>query len=62
MHLFRASAERIQATTDSLRAFGIELIAPVSLHRFRRHRRSADRFGSRVVALRAGRSVRVSEA
>jgi 7,8-dihydropterin-6-yl-methyl-4-(beta-D-ribofuranosyl)aminobenzene 5'-phosphate synthase len=62
LHLFRASAERIKATTENLRAFGVELIAPCHCTGFEATGALQNQFGSRVVALRAGLTVRVSEA
>jgi len=62
LHLFRASAERIKATTENLRAFGVELIAPCHCSGFEATGALQNQFGSRVVALRAGLTVRVSEA
>jgi 7,8-dihydropterin-6-yl-methyl-4-(beta-D-ribofuranosyl)aminobenzene 5'-phosphate synthase len=60
LHLFRASAERIKATTENLRAFGVELIAPCHCTGFEATGALQNQFGSAVVALRAGLSVRVS--
>ncbi len=60
LHLFRASAERIKATTENLRAFGVELIAPCHCTGFEATGSLQSQFGSAVVALRAGLSVRVS--
>jgi 7,8-dihydropterin-6-yl-methyl-4-(beta-D-ribofuranosyl)aminobenzene 5'-phosphate synthase len=62
LHLFRASVERIKATTENLRAFGVELIAPCHCTGFEATGALQNQFGSRVVALRAGLTVRVSEA
>jgi 7,8-dihydropterin-6-yl-methyl-4-(beta-D-ribofuranosyl)aminobenzene 5'-phosphate synthase len=62
LHLFRASAERIKATTENLRAFGVELIAPCHCTGFEATGALQNQFGSRVVALRAGLTIRVSEA
>ena len=59
LHLFRASAERIQATIENLRAFGVELIAPCHCTGFEATGALQNQFGSAVVALRAGLSVRV---
>ena len=59
-HLFRASAERIQATTTNLRAFGVELIAPCHCTGFEATGALQNQFGSAVLALRAGLSLRVS--
>ncbi|MGB9254218.1 MAG: MBL fold metallo-hydrolase [Candidatus Korobacteraceae bacterium] len=62
LHLFRASAERIQATTENLRDFGAELIAPCHCTGFDATGALQHEFGSSVVALRAGLTVRISEA
>ncbi len=62
LHLFRASAERIQATTEHLRAFGVELIAPCHCTGFEASAALQNQFGTRVAALRAGLSVRISDA
>ena len=62
LHLFRASAERIKATTENLRLFGVELIAPCHCTGFEATGALQHEFGSRVVALRAGLTIRVSEA
>ncbi len=62
LHLFRATAERIKATTENLRSFGVELIAPCHCTGFDATGALQQQFGSRVVALRAGLTVRVSEA
>ena len=62
LHLFRASAERIQATTENLRAFGVGMIAPCHCTGFEATGALQNQFGSRVVALRAGLTVRISEA
>lgn len=60
LHLFRASAERIRATTENLRAFGIELIVPCHCTGFEATGVLQNQFGSAVAALRAGLSVRIS--
>ncbi len=60
LHLFRASAERIKATTENLQAFGVELIAPCHCTGFEATASLQNQFGSRVVALRAGLTVPVS--
>jgi 7,8-dihydropterin-6-yl-methyl-4-(beta-D-ribofuranosyl)aminobenzene 5'-phosphate synthase len=62
LHLFRASAERIKATMENLHAFGVELIAPCHCTGFDATGVLQHQFGSRVVPLRAGLSVRISEA
>jgi 7,8-dihydropterin-6-yl-methyl-4-(beta-D-ribofuranosyl)aminobenzene 5'-phosphate synthase len=62
LHLFRATAERIKATTENLRAFGVELIAPCHCTGFDATGALQRDFGNRVVALRAGLTVRISEA
>lgn len=62
LHLFRASAERIKATTENLHAFGVELIAPCHCTGFEATGSLQNQFGSRVAELRAGLTVRVSEA
>lgn len=62
LHLFRASAERIQATTENLRDFGAELIAPCHCTGFDATGALQQQFGSSVVALRAGLTVRIAEA
>ncbi len=60
LHLFRASAERIKATIENLREFGIEHIAPCHCTGFEATGALQSSFGSRVMALRAGLSVQVS--
>jgi len=62
LHLFRASSERIDATTRNLRAFGVELIAPCHCTGFEATGALQNQFGSRVVSLRAGLSVQISQA
>ncbi len=62
LHLFRASAERIQATTENLRDFGAELIAPCHCTGFEATGVLQREFGSKVVALRAGLTLRIAEA
>jgi 7,8-dihydropterin-6-yl-methyl-4-(beta-D-ribofuranosyl)aminobenzene 5'-phosphate synthase len=62
LHLFRASAERIRATIENLRVFGVELIAPCHCTGFEATGALQNQFGNRVVALRAGLTVRVAEA
>ncbi|MFZ0311615.1 MAG: MBL fold metallo-hydrolase [Candidatus Korobacteraceae bacterium] len=62
LHLFRASADRIQATTENLRDFGAELIAPCHCTGFDATGALQRAFGSNVVALRAGLTVRIAEA
>ena len=62
LHLFRASAERIRATTENLRDFGAELIAPCHCTGFDATGDLQHEFGSSVVALRAGLTIRLSEA
>jgi 7,8-dihydropterin-6-yl-methyl-4-(beta-D-ribofuranosyl)aminobenzene 5'-phosphate synthase len=61
LHLFRASADRIKATTENLRAFGIEMIAPCHCTGFNATFCLQNAFGSRVLELRAGQSILVSE-
>jgi 7,8-dihydropterin-6-yl-methyl-4-(beta-D-ribofuranosyl)aminobenzene 5'-phosphate synthase len=61
LHLFRASAERIQATIESLRAFGVERIAPCHCTGFEATGALQREFGDRVVALRAGLTISLSE-
>ena len=61
LHLFQATDERIQATIENLRAFGVELIAPCHCTGFKATAAFLAQFGSRVVALRAGTALRVSE-
>ncbi len=62
LHLFRASAERIAATVESLRTFGVEQIAPCHCTGFEATGALQSQFGPQVVALRAGLTVRVSQA
>jgi 7,8-dihydropterin-6-yl-methyl-4-(beta-D-ribofuranosyl)aminobenzene 5'-phosphate synthase len=62
LHLFRASAERIKATIENLRNFEVELIAPCHCTGFEALGALQTQFGNRVAALRAGLTVRVSEA
>jgi 7,8-dihydropterin-6-yl-methyl-4-(beta-D-ribofuranosyl)aminobenzene 5'-phosphate synthase len=62
LHLFRASAERIAATVRSLHDFGVELIAPCHCTGFEATGALQNEFGSRVIALRAGLTVRVCAA
>jgi 7,8-dihydropterin-6-yl-methyl-4-(beta-D-ribofuranosyl)aminobenzene 5'-phosphate synthase len=62
LHLFRASVECIAATIEDLSAFGIELIAPCHCTGFEATGALQSKFGHRVVALRAGLTVRISEA
>jgi 7,8-dihydropterin-6-yl-methyl-4-(beta-D-ribofuranosyl)aminobenzene 5'-phosphate synthase len=62
LHLFRSSAERIDATIEDLRKFGVELIAPCHCTGFAATAALQNQFGRRVVALRAGLSVRIPEA
>ena len=59
LHLFRASAERIKATTENLRDFGVEMIAPCHCTGFEAPAALQHAFGGRVVALRAGLTIRV---
>ena len=61
LHLFRASADRIKATAENLHAFGVEVIAPCHCTGFNATFCLQNAFGSRVVELRAGQSMRVSE-
>ncbi len=61
LHLFRATAERIKATTENLRAFDVELIAPCHCTGFEATGAFLAQFGNRVVALRAGLTLQVSE-
>jgi len=62
LHLFRASAERIQATTEHLRDFGAQLIAPCHCTGFDATGTLQREFGTNVAALRAGLTVRIAEA
>lgn len=62
LHLFRASEDRIKATTDNLRGFGVELIAPCHCTGFEATAALQREFGSQVAALRAGLTLQVSEA
>jgi 7,8-dihydropterin-6-yl-methyl-4-(beta-D-ribofuranosyl)aminobenzene 5'-phosphate synthase len=62
LHLFRASAERITATTENLRAFGVELVVPCHCTGFEATARLHNQFGDCVVPLRAGQSIRVCHA
>jgi 7,8-dihydropterin-6-yl-methyl-4-(beta-D-ribofuranosyl)aminobenzene 5'-phosphate synthase len=62
LHLFRASAERIRATTENLHDFGAELIAPCHCTGFDATGALQHEFGNSVVALRAGLTIRVAEA
>ncbi len=62
LHLFRASGERIRATTESLRNFEIELIAPCHCTGFDATGALQQEFGRTVVALRAGLTLRIAEA
>ena len=55
-------AERIEATTEKLHAFGVELIAPCHCTGFEATGSLQNQFGSRVVALRARLTVQVPEA
>jgi 7,8-dihydropterin-6-yl-methyl-4-(beta-D-ribofuranosyl)aminobenzene 5'-phosphate synthase len=59
LHLFCASAERIGATIENLRAFDVELIAPCHCTGFEATGALQREFGNRVVALRAGLSLRI---
>ncbi len=61
LHLFRASVERIKATVEDLRPFCVELVAPCHCTGFEATGALQHEFGTQVVALRAGTSVRVSE-
>lgn len=60
LHLFRASTERIKATTENLRAFEIELIVPCHCTGFEATGLLQNQFGSAVASLRAGLSVLIS--
>jgi len=62
LHLFRASAERIQATTENLRNFEVQMLAPCHCTGFHATGALQHDFGSHVVALRAGLTVRICEA
>ena len=62
LHLFRASAERIRATAENLRAFDVQMIVPGHCTGFEATGRLQHDFGSKVAPLRAGLTVRVSEA
>ena len=62
LHLFQASAERIQATTENLQSFGVELIAPCHCTGFEATAALQSQFGSKVVALRAGLRLRLCQA
>lgn len=59
LHLFDASAERIDATTENLSSFGVELIAPCHCTGFKAVGALQKHFGSRVVALQAGLSLQI---
>ncbi len=61
LHLFRASAERIQATTENLHDFDMKLIAPCHCTGFDATGALQQQFGSSVVALRAGLTLRIAE-
>jgi 7,8-dihydropterin-6-yl-methyl-4-(beta-D-ribofuranosyl)aminobenzene 5'-phosphate synthase len=61
LHLFRASAERIEATIQCLCEFGVELIAPCHCTGFEATALLHHEFGNRVVPLRAGLAVRAFE-
>ena len=60
-HLFRASADRIKKTTEDLRTFDVELIAPCHCTGFNATFCLRSVFGSQVMELRAGQSICVSE-
>jgi 7,8-dihydropterin-6-yl-methyl-4-(beta-D-ribofuranosyl)aminobenzene 5'-phosphate synthase len=62
LHLFRATPERIQATRDNLRNFDVKLIAPCHCTGFDATGALQQDFGSSVVALRAGLTIRIAEA
>jgi 7,8-dihydropterin-6-yl-methyl-4-(beta-D-ribofuranosyl)aminobenzene 5'-phosphate synthase len=61
LHLFRASSERIKTTTEHLKEFGIEVFAPCHCTGFEATGALQNQFGSRVLALRAGRTISVSD-
>lgn len=62
LHLFRATPERIRATTENLRNFDVALIAPCHCTGFDATGALQRDFGSNVVALRAGLTIRIAEA
>jgi len=62
LHLFRASAERIQSTVENLREFGVQLIAPCHCTGFDATGALQRQLGRGVVALRAGLTIQISEA
>ncbi len=59
LHLFSASAERINATVENLRAFNVERIAPCHCTGFEATGALQRELGGRVVSLRAGLSLQI---
>ena len=59
LHLFSASAERINATVENLRAFDVERIAPCHCTGFEATGALQRELGGRVVPLRAGLSLQI---
>ena len=59
LHLFSASAERINATVENLRAFDVERIAPCHCTGFEATGALQRELGGRVVSLRAGLSLQI---
>ncbi len=59
LHLFSASAERINATLENLRAFDVEHIAPCHCTGFEATGALQRELGGRVVSLRAGLSLQI---
>ena len=59
LHLFSASAERINATVENLRAFDVECIAPCHCTGFEATGALQRDLVNRVVSLRAGLSVQI---
>ncbi len=62
LHLFNASSERLNATIENLRAFGIERIAPCHCTGFEATASLQNCFGSRVSPLQAGLTIQISRA
>lgn len=61
LHLFCASTDRINATIENLRAFDVERIAPCHCTGFEATGALQRELGWRVVSLRAGLSLQISE-
>jgi 7,8-dihydropterin-6-yl-methyl-4-(beta-D-ribofuranosyl)aminobenzene 5'-phosphate synthase len=59
LHLFSASAERINATVENLRTFDVERIAPCHCTGFGATGALQRELGGRVVSLRAGLSLQI---